>query len=269
MKTSDVLKILKAKLAAVSSEAETEAKFLIAHFLGLSPSFIAFSDEEISGDALDLIEKAAERRLSGEPLQYVLGEWSFMGLDFTVTPDALIPRQDTETLVETAIGLIKERGYGSLLDICTGTGCIAVSLFRLTGIRTEASDISPACAALAGKNAEKNGAEVTVRTADLFDGAGRYDIITANPPYITDKDMDSLQKEVRFEPELALRGGKDGLDVIRRIADRAGDHVNPGGALLIEVGYGEAESAAALFPGRKTRIIKDLNGIDRIVEIDF
>lgn len=269
MKTNEALKYIRTKLGAVSDEAGNEARLILAHFTKKSPHSLALSDEELDRETLLAVEAAVKRRLSREPLQYVLGEWSFMGFDFFVGPEALIPRQDTETLAEEAAELIRKRGYRSLLDICTGTGCIAVALNRLTGIKTEASDISPACCGLAARNAERNDAAVTVRRADLFDGAGRYDIVTANPPYITDRDMETIQPEVRFEPELALRGGLDGLDVIRRIADEASEHILPGGALLIETGYDGAEGTAALFPDRKTRIIKDLNGIARTVEIEF
>ena len=136
-------------------------------------------------------------------------------------------------------------------------------------IRTEASDISPACVRLARENVLKNGAEVTVREADLFFGASRYDIVTANPPYINDEDMAHLPEEVKREPALALAGGRDGLDLYRRIAADAAEHILPGGALVMEVGMGEADAVRALFPGRETRTVKDLNGIERVVSIGF
>ena len=258
------------RLAAVSpEEAETEARLILAHLTGKEPSALRLFDRELDGKSLEKLEEMVKRRLSREPLQYVLGEWYFMGLPFFVSPAALIPRQDTETLCEEALRLISERGYKSLLDICTGTGCIAVSLAKLGGAQTEASDISPECAALARRNAERNGVEVTIRTADLFAGAGEYDLITANPPYITDADMDRLQEEVRFEPRLALAGGADGLDIYRRIAKEAGAHIRSGGALLLEAGLGEAEAVAALFPEREAAVINDLNGVERVVRIDF
>lgn len=264
------LKHTKERLLPVSNEeAETEARILIGEITGLDPAGQFLSDGELDEEALSRLDEMINRRLSGEPIQYILGEWSFMGLDFYVGPEALIPRQDTETLCEEALRLIREKGYETLLDICTGTGCIAIALNRLSGIKTEASDISPACVTLARKNAEKNGAGITVRTADLFEDAGVYDLITANPPYITDEDMACLQTEVGFEPALALAGGRDGLDFYRRIAEEAKGHIKPCGALIMEVGIGEAGAVRELFRGHETRIVKDLNGIERVVIVGF
>lgn len=257
------------KLSAVTDEAETEAGILLEALTGRSAAAIRLDPRAIGPEALRALSESVERRLSREPLQYVLGEWYFMALPFTVTRDALIPRQETEILCEEALRLIKERGCRTLLDICTGTGCIAIALAKHSGICAEASDVSPACVALAGKNAERNGVFINVREADLFSGAKRYDVVTANPPYICDADMLLLQEEVRREPELALRGGADGLDFYRRIAEEAAEHINPGGVLLLEVGMGEAHAVAAMFKGRKTRIIKDYGGIERVVAVEF
>ena len=259
----------RARLAGVTSEAAFEARLIIAAVTGGEPARAALSERELSEKDLELIEKMTERRLRREPLQYILGEWSFMGLDFFVTPAALIPRQDTELICETALRLIREKGYGSALDICTGTGCIAIAIKKLAGreIAVEAADISAEALELARRNAEKNEAEIFFRQADLFEGAGEYDLITANPPYVSSADMQALQPELAFEPRLALYGGEDGLDIYRRIAKEYGPHLKSGGALLMEVGAGEAEAVSALFEGARTRIIKDLNGIERVVEI--
>ncbi len=269
MKVKEAYYSLRKRLCAVTDEARTEANLLFAYYAGIAPSEAIVSERELDESSLAAIERAAERRLLHEPLQYILGSWGFMGLEFIVAPCALIPRQDTETLCEEALRLISERGYKTLLDICTGTGCIAVSLAKLGGIKAEASDISPECASLAMKNAELNGVELLVRTADLFDGAGSYDIVTANPPYISDKDMEALSEEVKREPALALRGGADGLNFYRRIAEKAPAHINKGGALIMEVGAGEAETVAALFPENETRTACDLNGIGRIVIAEY
>ena len=265
MKLSEARLITARRLAAVSEEAGFEALLMLSHVTGLELSALRTAEAEISPESAEKLEEMTERRLSREPLQYLLGEWYFMGLPFFVGPEALIPRQDTETLCEEAAGLIAERGYETLLDICTGTGCVAVSLAKLTGINTEASDISPACVRLALRNAERNGADIKARTADLFEGAARYDIITANPPYISDEDMMGLAPELAFEPRLALSGGADGLDVYRRIAEEAARHLNPGGALVMEVGQGEAGAVADMFPGKEVRIVRDLNGVERVV----
>ena len=269
MTWAEAMRYVAQRLSPVTDEAWEESRLIIRRLSGMDRGGVFLDRTELGEDVMRRIEDIVERRLKHEPVQYILGEWGFMGLDLTVTPAALIPRQDTETLCEEAIGVIRGRGYKTLLDICTGTGCIAISLNKLTGISAEASDISEECVSLARENALKNGAEVSIRRADLFDGAGVYDLVTANPPYISAADMASLQPVVRSEPALALLGGADGLDFYRSIAAEAGEHIAPGGALLLEVGCDEAEPVRAMFPGRETRAIKDLNGIDRVVEIRF
>ncbi len=269
MKLDEARRALCARLAAVTDEAAYEADLIMEHATGRKKAELLFSEDELLPEEAAAIDAAARRRESREPLQYILGRWGFMGLEFYTRPGALIPRQDTETAVEAAIWLIKERGYKTALDICTGTGCIAVSLAKLTDADVEASDVSPLCAELARENARANSVKLRVRAADLFSGAGRYDIITANPPYLSGGDMARLQPELEFEPALALAGGPDGLDFYRRIAAEAGGHINPGGALVLEVGAGQAEAVRGMFPGRPVCIIPDLNGMDRAVVIDF
>ncbi len=214
------------------------------------------------------LQRLLARRLSGEPLQYILGEWSFMGLDFYVNPYALIPRQDTETLVEKALELAEKLELRTALDVCTGTGCIAVSLKKLGRFtRVAASDISYECMALAGENARRSGVDIELYVRDLLEGHGSYDLITANPPYIADAELPLLQEEVRHEPRLALSGGADGLDFYRRIAQSYKEHLSPGGVLLMEVGAGQAASVAELFAGCETELVRDINGIERVVTV--
>ena len=261
----------RARLLSITEEAALEARLLLARVTGMEPSRAALSEEPLSPEAEEALEELIKRRLRREPIQYLLGEWGFMGLPFFVSPAALIPRQDTELLCEEALRLIAERGYKSALDICTGTGCIAVSIERLskTPVIMEASDISAEALALAERNAERNSAQVLFRRADLFGGAGEYDLVTANPPYISEEDMKSLEPELSYEPRLALFGGEDGLALYRRIAREAETHIRRGGVLLLEVGAGEAEAVRGLFPERETAVIKDLNGVERVVRIDF
>ena len=193
------------------------------------------------GEYEKMLGEMLARRLAGEPLQYILGEWELMGLPFRVDARALIPRQDTETLVEAALGLIKERGYRTVLDLCCGTGCIGISLAALSGAAVTLADISADALALARENAEKNGVCARVTETNLFSNIKRsFDLIACNPPYLSDADMAALQREVRFEPALALYGGADGLDFYRRIRTEYAAHLNPGGALLLEVGFGQA-----------------------------
>ena len=178
------------------------------------------------GEYEKMLEEMLARRLAGEPLQYILGEWELMGLPFRVDARALIPRQDTETLVEAALGLIKERGYRTVLDLCCGTGCIGISLAALSGAAVTLADISVDALA----------------------------------------DMAALQREVRFEPALALYGGEDGLDFYRRIRTEYAAHLNQRGALLLEVGFGQAAAVCALF-GENAYVLRDLCGVERVVAV--
>ena len=235
---------------AAGEEAEIEAKFLLD----------ASSDEA-------WLKQAIQRRLSGEPLQYILGEWEFMGLPFRVGSGALIPRQDTETLCETALSWLKNRPGATVLDLCCGTGCIGVSLGKLDGARVAFADISPDALALAKENARKNGVIGDFYESDLLAAVpGAYDLIACNPPYLTAAEMENCQKELTFEPALALFGGEDGLDFYRRLAAQWEAHVSPGGLLLMEIGYAQGEAVRGLFPGAK--ILKDIRGLDRVAWVE-
>ena len=218
---------------AAGEEAEIEAKFLL----------------ESSRDEAWL-RQAVQRRLLGEPLQYILGEWEFMGLPFFVGPEALIPRQDTETLCEAALGWLKTRPNAHVLDLCCGTGCIGVSLAKLGGAQAAFADISPEALALAQRNAARNGVDGAFYESDLFSNVpGVYDLIACNPPYLTGAEMENCQRELTFEPALALYGGEDGLDFYRRLADEWEAHVTPGGWLLMEIGCTQGAAVQGLFPG--------------------
>ena len=185
-----------------------------------------------------------------------------MGLPFYTRPCALIPRQDTETLCEEALSI----GGKTLLDLCCGTGCIGVSLAKLGGFEVTFADISPDCLALARENAALNGVAGSFVLTDMFGNiSGSYDMICVNPPYIPTSELASLQAEVKREPRLALDGGADGLDFYRRISRDYAAHLNPGGTLLMEVGAGQAEDVAEMFP--KAEIIKDICGIERVVAV--
>lgn len=208
------------------------------------------------------------KRLDGEPLQYIFGEWDFMGLPFKVGHGVLIPRPETETLCEHALILAGARGYESALDICCGSGCIGISLARRGGLRATLADIAPDPLRYAMENAHLNGVNATILQSDMFKRVrGRFDMILCNPPYIPSGSLASLQREVKKEPLLALDGGEDGLDFYRRIAAEYGAYLNPGGALLLEVGLGEAWAVRALFPEKPGYLLKDLNGAERVVVI--
>lgn len=211
------------------------------------------------------------RRQAGEPTQYILGQAYFMGLCLHVDQRVLIPRQDTETLCELALHSIRRQGYQSVLDLCTGSGALAVALGRLSGARISASDLSQDALDVARQNAQANGVEVSFYRGDLLaaleDGA-RFDLIVSNPPYLSKADMQAIAPELRREPAMALLAGEDGLEIYRRIAGGAGRHINPKGRLYLEVGQGQARAVAAMF-GEKTQLHLDLLGIERVVEVCF
>ena len=212
-----------------------------------------------------------ERRASRIPLQYITGSTCFMGFDFRVSKDVLIPRQDTEILVETILENEREAEV-SVLDMCTGSGCIAVSLRLLGGYRSvTAADKFRETLDIAASNAASLGADIDFVKSDLFDSIeGDFDVIVSNPPYIRKEVINGLEPEVRaHEPLAALDGGMDGLDFYRRItAEAAGGRLKPGGRLYYEIGYDQGHDVSKLleengFTG--IRVVKDLAGLDRVV----
>ena len=250
-------------LAPVSGEdAACDARELVSFVLGKKAGL---SDAEVglSSEMRERLDALIQRRLAHEPLQYIIGEWDLMGLTFRVDPSVLIPRADTETVVLAAEELIKERAYRSLLDLCTGSGCIGISLAVRTGIKTVLADISEEALAVARDNAAAHGADCETVKSDMFAALNgrRFDIITCNPPYVPAAVIETLAEEVRREPRLALDGGEDGLRFYRALAEKAPFSLNPGGALVMEIGFDQAESVKALFgPLGEVNIIKDLSG---------
>jgi len=228
-------------------------------------------DRPLNNGELAAYRALVSRRARREPLQHILGSQEFMGLDLEVTPAALVPRHDTETLVEEAIK--KCRGDEEILDIGVGGGCIAVALAKkLPETAVFGVETSPAALELAARNAAKHGVNVNLVSGSLFEPfkGKRFDMIVSNPPYIPSGDIVSLQPEVRdYEPREALDGGPDGLDLYRAIVPAAPDHLNPGGWLLFEVGIGEAKRVLDLFSltGRFTELFKakDPAAIERVV----
>lgn len=202
------------------------------------------------------------------PLQYITGHREFMGLDFLVNENVLIPRFDTELLVEEVCRYSRGK---RVLDVCTGSGCIAVSVAVLGGAKkVDALDISAAALKLAEENAKRLQADVAFYESDLFAGIeGKYDCIVSNPPYIESGEIENLAAEVAgFEPRLALDGGEDGLDFYRRIIGQAKKHLPAGGMLFFEIGYNQGEAVLELLRsngyGRKS-LKKDFAGLDRVV----
>lgn len=258
------------KLRPVSGDdANAEARELVSFAIGKR---IGFSDKalEFGAEQRKTLDGLTERRLRREPLQYIIGEWDLMGLTFRVSPAVLIPRQDTETLCVTAEELIRKNGYKHLLDLCTGSGCIGLSLAKRTGIGTCLSDISEEALSVAEQNAKELGVTAKTVKSDLFSAFAdeRFDIITVNPPYIPSAVIDGLAPEVQREPRLALDGGEDGLTVYRRLAAEYAEHLSEGGALVMEIGYDQGESVPALFgENAEVRLILDDNDKPRVVTV--
>ena len=275
MTISEWLKHARERLAQTECpDPDIDARWIAEDGLGVSRQALVFEgDRAIPRDRLYQLESMLDRRAAGEPVQYILGAADFMGLRFRVDGSVLIPRQDTETLVEAALIELRQRpGNPALLDLCCGSGCVGLSLASLAPhARVTLADISPQALEVARANEKALGVKAELKQGDLFAPLGRerFDVIAANPPYIPTGDLQSLQREVRFEPTLALDGGADGLDFYRRIAREAPDHLNPGGALFVELGIGQAPSVLALFkaslPCAQAGTVKDLNGIERVV----
>ena len=252
---------------------EIDARWMAEEVLGMTRAEMKFEGErEVHPGELEKLSDMLSRRAAGEPVQYILGSADFMGLRFFVDRRVLIPRQDTETLVERALVDIVGRPAPEVLDLCAGSGCVGLSLLSLAPrARVTLTDVSRDALEVAKKNAGLLGLDAAFRLGDLFRAVGRerFDFIVSNPPYIPRMELSELQREVLREPVLALDGGHDGLDFYRRIAADAPNHLNPGGAVYLEVGVGQAQAVLELLTARvncaASGVEKDLNGIDRVV----
>lgn len=247
-----------------------DAWYLMEYVWGIDRNYyFLHSDDIIEQKDEERYRDLLQKRGSHIPLQHLTGTCDFMGLTFQVNDQVLIPRQDTETLVESALSRLKEGDRA--LDLCTGSGCIILSLEKLgPGIRGLGADISAAALAVAKRNRDSLGLESDFCISDLFEGIeGVFDIIVSNPPYIASGKIPGLMEEVRgFEPLLALDGGADGLDFYRRIIKDARDFLKPGGWLGLEIGYDQREAVEELLRRQgftKTETLQDLAGLDRTV----
>jgi release factor glutamine methyltransferase len=253
-----------------------EAQVLLAHVLGCTRVQLYTNfDRPLEEQELAAYRGLIKRRLGGECMAYLVGEQEFWSMPFWVDRTVLVPRRDTETVVEALLDRLKDRTTPrTVIDVCTGSGCIAVTLAReLLGARVVATDVSEEAAALARRNAERNGMgdRVEVRVGDLLAPVAELlpvDVLVSNPPYVATGDIDGLAPEVRNEPRLALDGGADGLDLLRRLISAAPAAVNPGGWLALEHGFDQGDRVAALVADTAafTEITtkKDLGGQPRV-----
>ncbi len=250
---------------------------LFSQFVGFDKvRRIVSENEDVSNEAENAFLSAVKRRTDGEPLQYILGEWEFMGLEFKVGEGVLIPRPETEMLVIEANTYLKGKENPIVYDLCAGSGAIGLSVAKFNPFSTvylfEKYD---GALGYLRKNAELLGlSNVHILKYDIFDGCPcdlpKADVLLSNPPYIKDSEVKTLQKEVGFEPDTALKGGEDGLLFYRAIHDKWYDAVKKGGIFVFECGDGQSEDIRSIFSDKQCEIsvLYDFNDIDRTVKIN-
>ncbi|MBR6538058.1 MAG: peptide chain release factor N(5)-glutamine methyltransferase [Lachnospiraceae bacterium] len=250
-------------------EARTDVRVLLFHACGLDfMSFLRDGELQVPAEQERRFAEMLSRRMEHVPVQYITGEQDFCGLSFSVQPGVLIPRPETELLAEAVFTDAKGK---RVLDMCTGSGCIAVTVAKLGAPAfTAASDYSEEALCVAKKNAELLNADVTFFQGDLFENVeGAYDIIVSNPPYIKSKVIEELMPEVKeFEPRMALDGTADGLLFYRRITAEAKRYLTPGGRLMFEIGHDQGDEVAGLLAAEgygSVEVKKDYAGLDRMV----
>ena len=273
VKISDVLKTTAERLKKADIDtASLDARLLLCEYLKRDKLYlIVHSDEEIAVD--EAFEKLVARRENHEPMQYILGKAEFYGLEFVVNENVLIPRPDTEILVERVIDFVGNNPY-TVLDIGTGSGCIPITVAaNCENVRAITVDISKEATAVAKKNARLNGVEerVSFLNMDILNSFPYTEVecIVSNPPYIEDDVVSTLMSDVKdYEPQIALKGGADGLVFYRRIAEKGFEIIKDGGLIAFEVGYDQARAVSLILEGNGfTDIItfKDFAGIERVV----
>jgi release factor glutamine methyltransferase len=255
-----------------SDEAILDARLLLQHILNVNHAWlIAHGDDTLTPKQYTAYEELLQRRINGEPIAHILGSREFFGLPLKVTPDTLIPRPDTETLVEQALAIIPQQSSYQVLDLGTGTGAITLAIAKNRPLaHVTAVDFSESALAVARENAEN----LTIHNVNFLHSHWfsalnnkRFDVIVSNPPYIAENDPHLSQGDVRFEPKSALTSGADGLNDIRHIIEQAPQHLNPSGWLLLEHGYDQANAVAELLAQAHFKEIGnglDLAGIQRV-----
>lgn len=254
---------------------KVKARMLLQHTLKTTREYlIIYDNKEITPQKRDEYVKNVKRLIAGEPLQYIIGMQEFMKLNFLVNKNVLIPRQDTEILVEEAINIAKTMENPVILDLCTGSGAIAISIAKyVPNAKIVAADISKDALDVAKRNAKLNGVANNVEfvESDLFNKLKEkcFDMIVSNPPYIASKDILNLPKDVQKEPRLALDGGKRGVDFYEKIAENAYKYLKRGGYICLEIGYDQKIAVKEIIESKKryieTYCKKDLCQNDRVI----
>ena len=257
--------------AAGVMDAKIDAWLLLEMVAKIDRSFyFTHTDEEVDPEVLTEYERVVEKRAEHVPLQYITGEQEFMGMTFKVNSNVLIPRQDTETLVEETLKVIEPQM--EVLDLCTGSGCILLSILKnAPAVKGTGSDVSKQALLVAKENAKLHNLEADWVRGNLFDNiTGQFDVIVSNPPYIAQTEIPSLMPEVaQFEPIQALDGGPDGLDFYRRITEEAPKYLKENGYLFFEIGFDQGAAVKQLMMDagfKEVAVIKDLAGNDRVVK---
>lgn len=277
LNASNIFTLLKSAEQILKSndipEPETDAEVLLADVLNVKRGQLPLiRTNPVSPDSFNKYKNYISKRITRQPVAYILGKTEFMGLDFIVTEDVLIPRQETEILVEEVLNRIKINKYSEILDMCTGSGCIAVSAAKYANVYVTASDISLKAADVARKNAEINNVSDRINfiAGDMFFNipAKKFDIIVSNPPYIAEKEFNKLEKELSFEPRNALVADEDGLFFYRRIAQNSKKYLNQNGLIIVELNATIAEFITEIFSAagyKKIKILNDYAGLKRVL----
>jgi len=266
------------RLQPVSDSASLDAQVLLGYVLGRDRAYLlAHPEQDLTDDQRAQFVALVERAAAGEPLPYILGRRAFYDREFAVSPAVLIPRPETELLLEAALAFVRSRSHCVAVDVGTGSGALAVILAaNCPNATVYATDISPAALAIARQNAEMQDANVAFFEGDLLmpllERGIQIDLLMANLPYIATDELPTLAVS-RYEPRLALDGGADGLDLIRRLLHQAPAACKSGACLLLEIGWDQGaaalELASTAFPVAGAMVLKDFAGLDRIVRVDL
>lgn len=273
MLIQDIVKIL-TDSGIPPNEANIEVKLLVEHFAGYTLTDILMG-KKLTEEKLQLVhEKAKLRARTHQPIQHIIGLADFMGEKFIVSPSVLIPRDETELLVRKAIEIINLNKFERILDMCTGSGCIACMIAKLSSAQVIGADISTDALHIAFSNMEKFELfnKATFRKSDLFSkirDEEKFDLIVSNPPYIPPQQKETIQKEVSFEPDLALyTTDEKGLEFYQKISEQAPKYLNKGGYLMFEVGINQSRNVAEIMNKNgfsQIQVLKDLANIDRVI----
>ncbi|MBO5712605.1 MAG: peptide chain release factor N(5)-glutamine methyltransferase, partial [Clostridia bacterium] len=250
---------------------EVDAEWLVAITLDIKRSELTSIKRNVTLNEVEKVANLSSERITGKPLSYVLGSQEFYGYNFIVNENVLIPRPETEELVYTALKDINANS--TVLDMCTGSGAIAVTIAKESGAKVTAVDVSEGALEVAKLNAKNNDANVEFVLSNAFYNVeGKFNVIISNPPYVKSSDLKTLQNEVKFEPTLALDGGEDGLTFYRILANNSANYLTRNGLLFIEYGKGQSQDIKNILLNSKNfknvEVIYDINGIDRIIKAE-